>query len=614
MVKSQEILSGYGVSLSELGAIFPDLRELVELAQQPSTLATSGTLQSIDLQLAAFLTSPSAIKKLKTLQKKQPKAEDQVEAVVEQLEKLGGLGDSLISFDEFKKYTSEGVQEVETPTQKLLHTKTYAGIDISAFLTDLSGEAIPMVSEDLNLILRRDGLVIQAKWSDDFKAQIQVSTSTILPLSGLKVEVVVSSYKKMDVESFNYAGIDAATFSEESELPQKDLESELTSLFSSEGIGEDSYSFDEVAMDIESLNSEGLMKWDFPNGITLHPHYTQLSNFFYTPSYLYSLEDCDRFEQVGLDSGSYTTNTCDSAKTHRLLIYERGGNHLNAKVAGMDESISNSADVDEQFVEFVAPTLNLAFRKASTAYLVGFQPNVKGQESVKDGGYFVVGTNGQPNYMFIPAVIYNYFAKYYEFDTIRTYFGKKSNRIVIFEKSDVVMGYYELPNELIISLNDATRVFPNSPSATAKEIYGKNASSFTQKVDLSPQEVEEKVADVVIEDLTDDDPTELIDDTEFMIEIYSDSPDEELTEDIDFNLEILADIGAEDKAKDLRKKFDSLNKVKKEDTKDTEEIEEEVVTEEIEPKTEEVTEEVVEEMTEEVSEEDKEKFDYSAFD
>lgn len=550
MEKTQKILSSYGITLAQLGKVFPELEELIGLASEEVTKATAGTLQSIDLQLATFLSTDAAIKKLKKVQKKQSTStEDNLETIIAKEGELGGLG-SILNEDELDALISGSI-EVDEAEVKLLHRKTFVGVDISAFLTTFSRTAIPMVDEDLNLIVRANDLVIQAVWSDAFRTTLQVSSNAVLKLADMEVDVVVSSYKKMEVDSFTYGGSDVPTESIEEELPQKANDSELTTLFAKQGAnGDDAYTFAAIKNEIATLNKDGLMSFDLPLGMTIHPHYTELSNFYYPASYLYNLEDCDRFEQIGLDSGSYISNVCDKSSEQRLTIYERGGNHLNITIEGMEETISNNASVDEQFESYVSPTLNEAFRKAVNAYLVGFQPDAAvGSINIKDGGYFVYGANGQPNFMFIPAVIYNYFAKNYSFDNVRAYFGKKSSRVVIFERKDVVVGYYELPDELVIGLKYATRVFPTNPKQTSEKTYGAYLSDFKAKIDLSERLGLQK--EVVIEEL-EDDFSELIEDTEFMIEIYVDAPSEEFAEDIGFNIELLQDLGQDAEAARLK--------------------------------------------------------------
>ena len=541
MDKTQKILSSYGITLAQLGKVFPELEELIGLASEEATKATAGTLKSIDLQLSAFLTNDEAIKKLKKVQKKQSSSSvDDLETIIEKEGELGGLG-SILNEDEIAAILSGSI-EVEKETVKLLHRKTFVGVDISEFLTFFSGTYIPMVDENLNLIVRTDDLVIQAIWNEAYRAALQVSSDAVMKVADMRVDVVVSSYKKMLVDFISYGGSDVPTESVEEELPRKANDSEMTTLFAKQGVnGDDAYRFAAIKNEIATFNKDGLFSIDLPIGMTIHPHYTELSNYFYPANYLYSLEDCDRFEQIGLDSGSYISNVCDKSTKQRLTIYERGGNHLNITIEGMEESISNSASVDEQFESYVSPTLNEAFRKGVKAYLVGFQPDARiGSINIKDGGYFVYGANGQPNFMFIPAVIYNYFAKNYSFDDVRAYVGKKSSRVVIFERKDVVVGFYELPDELVIGLKYATRVFPINPKQTAEKTYGAYLSEFKSKIDLS--EILGLQKEVVIEE-SEDDFSELIEDTEILIEIFIDAPSEELAEDIDVYIELLQDLG-----------------------------------------------------------------------
>lgn len=577
MENTQKILAQYGVSLIQLARIFPDLEELISLVSTiKPTKETAGTLQSIDLQLSTYLSTDEAKKQLKKVARKQKKVDtskEEAEILAKEGE-LGGLG-AIISDDELDQLFEDLDDTMDESSVKLLHKKTFVGVDISAFFTEISGTSIPMVDEDLNLIVRRNDLVIQAVFSDEFRASLQVSSETPLPLNFEKVNLVVSSFKKMLVDDFTYGDVETPTESLEEQPPSKENDSELSAIFGRQlvqGAGITDLSFASISNRIAE-NIENLVGLDLTEGVTIHPFYTPLSNFYYPPTYLYGLEDCVRFEQVGLDSGSYTSNICDATSKQRLTIYERGGAHLNDTVEGMENSIANSANVDEQFESYISPTLNTAFKKGSKAYLVGFVAQIMGQpreQGAKDGGYFVYGANGIPNFMFVPAVIVNYFAKYYSFDNVVTYFGKKSSRVILFEKASVVVGYYILPDDLVITLSAATRIFPVNPKETAEKTYTLYLSDFESKINLA----ERLGIDKEVEEGLSEEAAELIDDTEFFIDIFAETPDSELQDDIEFNIEVLEDIAPSEVVDRIKTMYGAIERKQMP-------VEETVITEEI---------------------------------
>jgi len=561
MLKTEVLLAEIGLEIADIKDSFSEVSSLIDILEQPFSKETSATVQTVDLKLAQYLGSQEAREKLSKITSKAKRTDfsREIEKVQEEVGKTGEAG-AFLDEDELAALFEGDMPSVVIEEEvKLLVKKTFSRIDISEFFSFFSMGEVPMVSEDLNLIVRKGDLVIEAVFNDQFKAAIQVQAEPSLPLHSMNVDVVVSSYNKMAVDKISYGNRKPLVEEVEAELPKEVNDGEISSLFSSQFFNGKDYTFRYVLSEIKDLD-EQFSNWDLPVGATISPVLTPLSNYVVDRKKMYGLVKGAAIKQVGLRTGSYTTNSCEASKNLGVVIYERsGGSQFNFDLRG--EKASNLIKVDEQFESFIAPKLNQAIEDAAPAYQVGFSPiNGLGESGINHGGYLVYSAEGQDSFMFIPAIVCNYFEKHYDSDSVASALGDSESIIVIFMLNDLVVGLYELPMKLAYSIDEVSQIFPSNAAKEAESTYSKNTLKFLNKIELPNflQEENEKeieiVSDAIVEgEIYDDSWNEIIADANLMIEMAIENPEiQEFREDAVFLISILEESGLTEVAENMK--------------------------------------------------------------
>lgn len=572
MLLTEKILEQYGLNMQDVSRKFDGIEELIVLLQEPITAETSAIIQTIDLRVSQSLDR----NKLAKLSQKVEKKEFDIEEAQSNIAKTG-IVSGFFDDDELDNLLGSGldISEGETiESVKMLIRKTFSKIDISEFFLYLGLGKVPMISEDLNLIARSNGIVVEGIFNDQFKATLQVQAEPIISLHGMRVNVTFSSYDRTLLEGITFGNAKPFIEEIEADLPKQVGDAEMSSLFFSQVFDKKSYRFDYIKSELDSLDDK-FSTWDLPIGALINPELTRFSNYYLKPNYLYSLVKKGSLKQVGLREGSYITNSCKESKASGFVIYERGGSaNLNFTFRG--KQINDFVSVDEQFESFVAPMFNEALENGKKADLIGFSPiNANGKSGINHGGYFVHSADSLPDFMFVPAVIVNYFKKYHEINEVRAFDNEKDSRTIIFQRGSLVVGLYELPRNLIVTLQTVSQVYPTNASIYEEVVYSKHTLNFLNKIDLLEvlgiSELDESEEEIIVktdreievdlEEMEFDESWQMVyEDAESLIEMYLSDPDETIFRDYALSyIELLEENGFEAQAKELKNILEPLN-------------------------------------------------------
>jgi hypothetical protein len=580
MLRTEKILEQYGLNMQDVSRKFDGIEDLIALLQEPITAETSAIIQTIDLRISQSLDQNELAKLAKKSNRE--KKEYNLEEAQSDIAKAGSIS-GFFDDDELDNLLNSGLDVNEgedLDNVKMLIRKTFSKVDISEFFLHFSLGTVPLVSEDLNLIVRKNGMVVEGKFNKQFKATVQVQAEPILPLIGTNLDVTVSSYDRTSVESFDYGNKKPLIEEIQDELPKEVGDAEISSLFFSQILDKKQYRFDYVKRELENLDGT-FSTWDLPVGALINPDFTVFSNYYFKPNYLYSLLKKGSLKQVGLREGSYITNSCKESKASGLVIYERGGSaHLNFDYRG--KQINDFVSVDEQFESFVASKLNEAIENGKKAHNLGFSPiNGNGKSGINHGGYFVHITDSLPDYMFVPAVIVNYFVKYHDINETIAFENDADSRILVFIKRNLVVGLYELPKSLVFSIKTVSQVFPTNANLMSATVYSKHTLNFLNKIDLTEvlgtptmsddnfgQEQVQKTP--TLEKIQFDNSwLKIVEDAELMISLYLENPEvETFLDEAILDITLLEENGFTDKAIELKRQLQG-NKQQEKDVKPT---------------------------------------------
>ena len=535
MLKTEKLLNSYGLTFSEAEDLL-QIDVLSSLAKAKSEGGDNLALQvaTLDERVAQYLET-SDIKKILEENKKEPIGATDVdldldlsdfELDLDDLEGAGGFDIRITDADlediEIDEAPSEE-DEVSTPppmapapltgqggsetgVANMVNAIVFENVPVSNFFSELVKTKVPKIDSQGALVISTPNRTIRGLYLDDF---VRIST---MPLNNADMKVEILSQDAEDIIEFQ------GTFGEgrvqmmpkgEMSLPKE----EVSSVFSTQQYlvgGQDvNTSFDGILNLLERANNKDEPvgnALDFPVGKAVHPLMVRNSNFYIKPKTLYALANCDEFFSASVGGYRYITNYCEANDLKQLRIFEIGGSHLNIPFSDTkDDTITDSVldDDTSAFSGKVGSIIGDSYTKNERLYQVGFTqilPKEVQYDRVDNlsekAGYFVFASPNSSRVFYIPAVVYNYFDKFYGTKEVRSSMIPNSDLFTLFfMDDDDVKGFIMIDKKNAPSGAPA-RLLPTNPDAYLQTIVGENALAFSEKVDIESKEALEFMGEI----------------------------------------------------------------------------------------------------------------------
>ena len=164
-----------------------------------------------------------------------------------------------------------------------------------------------------------------------------------------------------------------------------------------------------------------LTNFILPLGVAIDPNLAE-TNHVFSPKTMYDLADYEEFFKVSVGGYGYITNYCEGNELQHLQFFElAGSSHLNIPYEkGAKSTITLSTIVNKQYNANMQKVLDAPVQENEQLTLVGFAPALPSQVPYADvdllseqAGYFVLLHQDAGRAIYLPAVIANYFRKYY---------------------------------------------------------------------------------------------------------------------------------------------------------------------------------------------------------
>tara|TARA_R100000406_G_scaffold55975_1_gene38341 strand:- start:302 stop:4249 length:3948 start_codon:yes stop_codon:yes gene_type:complete len=535
MLKTEKLLNSYGLTFSEAEDLL-QIDVLSSLAKAKSEGGDNLALQvaTLDERVAQYLET-SDIKKILEENKKEPIGATDVdldldlsdfELDLDDLEGAGGFDIRItdadledIEIDEAPLEEDEvstpppmapapltGQGGSETGVANMVNAIVFENVPVSNFFSELVKTKVPKIDSQGALVISTPNRTIRGLYLDDF---VRIST---MPLNNADMKVEILSQDAEDIIEFQ------GTFGEgrvqmmpkgEMSLPKE----EVSSVFSTQQYlvgGQDvNTSFDGILNLLERANNKDEPvgnALDFPVGKAVHHLMVRNSNFYIKPKTLYALANCDEFFSASVGGYRYITNYCEANDLKQLRIFEIGGSHLNIPFSDTkDDTITDSVLDDETsaFSGKVGSIIGDSYTKNERLYQVGFTqilPKEVQYDRVDNlsekAGYFVFASPNSSRVFYIPAVVYNYFDKFYGTKEVRSSMIPNSDLFTLFfMDDDDVKGFIMIDKKNAPSGAPA-RLLPTNPDAYLQTIVGENTLAFSEKVDIESREALEFMGEI----------------------------------------------------------------------------------------------------------------------
>ena len=535
MLKTEKLLNSYGLTFSEAEDLL-QIDVLSSLAKAKSEGGDNLALQvaTLDERVAQYLET-SDIKKILEENKKEPiRATDvdldldlsDFELDLDDLEGAGGF-DIRITDADLEDIESDKApleeDEVSTPppmaptpltgqggsetgVANMVNAIVFENVPVSNFFSQLVKTKVPNIDSQGALVISTPNRTIRGLYLDDF---VRIST---MPLNNADMKVEILSQDAEDIIEFQGTfgeGRVQMMPKEEMSLPKE----EVSSVFSTQQYlvgGQDvNTSFDGILNLLERANNKDEPvgnALDFPVGKAVHHLMVRNSNFYIKPKTLYALANCDEFFSASVGGYRYITNYCEANDLKQLRIFEIGGSHLNIPFSDTkDDTITDSVLDDETsaFSGKVGSIIGDSYTKNERLYQVGFTqilPKEVQYDRVDNlsekAGYFVFASPNSSRVFYIPAVVYNYFDKFYGTKEVRSSMIPNSDLFTLFfMDDDDVKGFIMIDKKNAPSGAPA-RLLPTNPDDYMQTIVGENALAFSEKVDIESKEALEFMGEI----------------------------------------------------------------------------------------------------------------------
>ena len=373
------------------------------------------------------------------------------------------------------------------------YVKTFYDVGIGTFLTILGEGVTPQVDDAGNLFLSRGELNFKAFMDGDAKSFRQIA------LNGQKVTI--------EVFSENQDLVKEAVFGEQTpqvivkgkdEIQFREL-SDVSHIYDTENSLNFTkpFSMVEARTLVTAMNGSkaDLTKFILPLGVAIDPKLTQKSNYVFTPKTMYDLADCEEFFKVSVGGYGYITNYCEGNELQHLQFFElAGSSHLNIPYEkGAKSTITLSTIVNKQFNANMQKVLDAPVQDNEPLTLVGFAPALPSQVPYDDvdllseqAGYFVLFNKDAGRAIYLPAVIANYFRKYYGEDitfNIGQQSGPNGEMVIVFKAEDDIVGFHIVQREHA-PVTQVARLLLQNQTKFMHDVQTEFASAFENKIDL----------------------------------------------------------------------------------------------------------------------------------
>jgi hypothetical protein len=388
-----------------------------------------------------------------------------------------------------------GAKRKKEPSIPMLPSVTFSDISASNFFSEVVRNHVPQIDSEGALVVEPEGLRVRGIFQDDF------GLIGSLPMSAAKMNVMVlgndaekvTEYKPFEVDVKGSTGqVDAGLMS----LPLEEVSSVFSTQQFLRGGKEVNVSFDSILSILNRSNEGELDALDFPAvGKAVHPYMVKDSVYYYSPDQLYLMANCDEFYTASVGGYRYITNYCEANDLKQLRIFEIGGNHLNVPFNNTQgKTISNSkmeADAN-QFGSRVNKIVGDGYSVNERLYMVGFTHKLPSEikyaqvDSLSDmAGYYVFALPTSSRNFYIPAVIFNYFRRFYGVDGVVTNPTPNQKQFTLFFKTGDDIAGFIMIDEKNAPSGSPVRMLPTNPKQYKEEIMGENLTRFSDLVDVS---------------------------------------------------------------------------------------------------------------------------------
>jgi len=521
MLNTTKILNEYGLTIEEAEKILQSdiFRQLLDL-QENSGGEMVFQVNTLDDTIVRYLKSPEVAQILESNRKEPIQEQSMVDVELGGFDDSIDLGDFDIELGDYDVRIVDDVSEGEKPKSKapskpkekpMGTTIVFRGVGASVFFLEIAGEQVPQLDSNGSLVVTKDKVTIKAKYQVDFgtlstlmlndelmdltfmaEDKSVLSENTPQKINGIEGEKVNIELSEMKAEiAMNSGEITPFYTTQEYQVGGTNVNTSFSAI---------SNATDEI----DKGDSDRIV---YPVGKALHPDSTWRSNFYISPKSLYGLANCEDFFQVSVASYNYMTNYCEGNDLEQLRIFETGGDHLNVPFNNTrNETITSRKISNDAFAQRVNTITKDAMETNDTLVLVGFTPNLPKEVKYKaidtisrKGGYMVYVNPATSVVFYIPSVVANYFAKFYNISSVAA--GTNANKkhyTILFKSGDNVMGFMLLEQKHCLSASPS-RLLPDNPHETIEKSRATHLSEFRNKIDIEQfmNEVAVFVGDVV---------------------------------------------------------------------------------------------------------------------
>ena len=508
-MRVEKILASYGLTLDEVADLleipaFKEIKEARSKAQSSDNLAFQ--LATLDDKLAEYLRTEE-VKEILEANKKEAVEEDEGSDFDDI---FGDAGDSFwkslgVDADDESarvrvqtEVSGESSPPVVMPSEEEenkdeFYVKTFYDVGIGTFLTILGEGETPQVDDSGNLFFSRDELHFKAFMDEDAKSFRQIA------LNGQKVTMQVFSENQDVVQEAVFEGQNPQVIVKSKDDIQSRELSDVSSIYDTENSLNFTkpFSMVEARTLVTAMNGAkaDLTNFILPLGVAIDPNLTQKSNYVFSPKTMYDLADCEEFFKVSVGGYGYITNYCEGNELQHLQFFElAGSSHLNIPYEkGAKSTITLSTIVNKQYNANMQKVLDAPVQENEQLTLVGFAPALPSQVPYADvdllseqAGYFVLLHQDAGRAIYLPAVIANYFRKYYGEDVtfnIGMQSGTNGEMVVVFKSEDDIVGFHIVQREHA-PVTQVARLLIQNQMDFMHDVQTEFASAFENKIDL----------------------------------------------------------------------------------------------------------------------------------
>ena len=516
MLQTEKILNEFGLTIEEAETILQsNVFSTLQALQDASGPSLGLQVNALDDNIVLYLSKPS-VQAILEENRKEPIVVSSSGADLDV--PVIDLGDFDIDIPDMdirvvdsdapvappKAKADEETPDVPEPEVKKIMARgiEFKGVPASTFFLEVLGDKLPMVDSNGALTADLGSVVVTGSY--------EVSLAGVGAMD-LSDELMTIRFASLDAdalsdatpESLNGVGgiaidVDPAELSLKTDEISKFYETQQYLVGGKQvntSFASISASLDTLDLELK-LDDETQVKRDerivFPVGKGLDPEATWRSNFVIAPKSLYALANCEDFFQVSVASYNYITNYCEGNDLEHLRIFEVGGDHLNVPYNNTPNvTISSRKITNDAFSARVDNLVASAVEGNGKLIQVGFTPNLPKEVGYSEtdnvtklGGYMVYVNPLTTTTFYIPALIVNYFDKYYNLTHLTAGTNAfKRHYTIFFKGGDSTLGFMMLKEKHCIAASPA-RLLGENPVKARAENKARYATMYEAKTDI----------------------------------------------------------------------------------------------------------------------------------